>query len=542
MQTNIFGQVEMHGITIEQAAKIANVSTATIRNWIKTGYLIQLAKGIISQESLNKFIADVAGKEKLNARANKSLKDKHNHKELSDKLISLVKQYKGEEIGTQYENSLSESHRNKEGIYYTPSWIVRDMFRNIKINSDTTLLDPCCGSGNFLIEAIKQGVVPENVYGFDTDENAVLIAKQRIKDEFGYDTENIKATDFLQETIQLSAAGKSFDLIFTNPPWGKKIDKVTKKRYSNLYGCGNSLDTTALFLGASLSLLKPNGLLGFLIQDAFFNITAFEDIRKKILSKRILRFIDYGKAFEGLLNRAQAILIENKSANPDDLIECSFDGKVFHRTLKSFKENPKSIFNFWTTETEARVIHRLYSVPYITLKGKAKWALGIVTGNNNKFCVDKPKDGYIPIYKGSDITKNGLKEPTIFVCNDFSKFQQVAPMEMYFCKEKLIYRFISSDLCFFYDIEQRLILNSANLLIPLNIGISAEQLAMLLNSEIINWLFKKLFSTHKILRGDLEMLPIHVDYFSVEKEFNETNYLNYLQITKTEDGTYRVKE
>ncbi len=65
---------------------------------------------------------------------------------------------------------------------------------------------------------------------------------------------------------------------------------------------------------------------------------------------------------------------------------------------------------------------------------------------------------------------------------------------MYQAKEKLIYKFISSDLCFFCDTQQRYILNSANLLIPMNMGITAEQLTNLLNSEIINWLFKKCYA------------------------------------------------
>ena len=542
MKTNIFSEVETFGVTIEEAAKIANVSTATIRNWIKTGYLIQSINGIISQESLNKFISEIAGKEKLNSRANKSFKDEHDHKEISDKVNKLIKEFKGEIIGIEYERSLSDSYRNKEGVYYTPSWIVKDLFKNIKITSNLKFLDPCCGSGNFLIEAIRQGIAPENVYGFDTDENAVLISKQRIKDEFDYETENVKIGDFLQEAIKLRRENNFFDLIFTNPPWGKKIEKNIKEKYSTLYECGNSLDTTSLFFGASLSILKPNGFLGFLIQEAFFNITTFEYIRKKIAKKRILRFVDYGKAFKGLVTKAQAIVIENKKSNTFDSIECCLQDKVFNRTLESFIENPKSIFNFWTNETEAQVIKQLYSMPHITLKDKAKWALGIVTGNNKKFCIDEHKEGYVPVYKGSDITKNGLKKPTTFLLNDFSKFQQVAPLEMYLSKEKLIYKFISSDLCFFYDTQQRYILNSANLLIPINLEISAEQLTMLLNSEIINWLFKKLFSTHKILRGDLELLPIHIDYFSSKREFTETNYLNYLQIIKIDDGTYRVKK
>ena len=542
MQTNIFGEIETYGLTIEQAAKNANVSTATIRNWIKTGYLFQSGKGIVSLASFEKFMSEVAGKEKLNARANKLLKDDHDHKKVSDKLSFLIENFKGEQIGIEYESSLADSYRNKEGVYYTPSWVVKDMFKNIKINPDSKFLDPCCGSGNFLIEAIRQGVAPENVYGFDVDENAVQITRQRIKEDFGFDTDNIKVGDFLQEAHKLKTEKITYDLIFTNQPWGKKIEKSAKEKYSALYSCGNSLDTTSLFLAASLSILKINGFLGFLIQEAFFNITTFEDIRKRVLAKKILRFVDYGKAFKGLVTKAQAIVIKNNTSDPNDIIECCLENNVFSRTLDSFKENPKHIFNFWTNETEAKVINQLYSIKHITLKDKANWALGIVTGNNDRFCSNEPKDDYVPIYKGSDITKSGLKEPSTFIFSDFSNFQQVAPIEMYHSKEKLIYKFISSDLCFYCDTQQRYILNSANLLIPKNIGISAEQLTMLLNSDIINWLFKKLFSTHKILRSDLELLPIHHEYFSFNQEFTETDYLNYLQIIKTSDGTYRVKD
>lgn len=542
MKNKTFGEPDLYEQTISQAAKIANVSNATIRNWIKTGHLVASSKGLVSQKSLEKFMSEIAGKKKLNSRANKLLKDKHNNEEVSDKLHLLLQEYKCENIGIKYEKSLSNSYRNKEGIYYTPSWIVTDMFKQIKIKPDFTFLDPCCGSGNFLIEAIRRGVSPQNVYGFDVDENAIIITKQRIKDEFGFETNNVKCGDFLQEAHKLNCDNIFFDLIFTNPPWGKKIDKSEKEKYSELYYCGNSLDTTSLFLAASLFILKPYGFLGFLIQEAFFNITTFEDIRRKVISKKILRFIDYGKAFKGLMTKAQAIIVENKAGGKNDIIECCIENKSFKRTLISFSENPKQIFNFCTNEIEAQVINHLYSIKHITLKNKAKWALGIVTGNNEMFCSSTPKDGYIPIYKGADITKKGLKEPSTFIVSNFSKFQQVAPLELYQSKEKLIYKFISSDLCFYYDTQQRYILNSANLLIPLNLGISAEQLTKLLNSEIINWLFKRLFSTHKVLRSDLELLPIHIDYFSNYPNFSESNYLDFLHIIKNKNGNYIVKK
>ncbi|HNQ68093.1 MAG TPA: TaqI-like C-terminal specificity domain-containing protein [Bacteroidales bacterium] len=540
MQTKLSDTKEANGLTIKKAAQIVQVSTVTIRNWVKTGYLSQTEKNLISRESLDNFLLTVAGKDKLNSRANKRLKDNHNHQELTEKIQSLVQKFSGENIGIEYEKLLSNSYRNKEGIYYTPIRVIKDMFSEISFKKDLKFLDPSCGSGNFIIEAIKSGISPENVYGYDVDENAVIITRERIKKEFGIETANIKVENFLQEVIKLEKENMYFDLIFTNPPWGKKFDKSDKEKFAEIYGCGKSIDTTSLFMGACFSILKQNGILGFLMQEAFFNITTFEDIRKQAVKKQIIRFVDYGKTFKGLITKARAIILKNSQPNPKTPIKCCTDNITYNRTLESFKNNPKTIFNFWIKDSESKIIDHLYSVNHITLQNKANWALGIVTGNNHKYCINTQKEGHIPIYKGSDITKAGLKQPSTYISKDFSKFQQVAPLEMYQSAEKLIYKFISSDLCFFYDNQQRYILNSANLLIPVDIDISAKQLTSLLNSEIMNWLFKKLFSTHKVLRSDLELLPIYKDYFLFDKDFTETKFLEYLQIRKTEKGSYEI--
>ena len=67
------------------------------------------------------------------------------------------------------------------------------------------------------------------------------------------------------------------------------------------------------------------------------------------------------------------------------------------------------------------------------------------------------------------------------------------------------------------------------MLIPSSeLGITPAQLADLLNSKPMNWLFSKLFNTHKILRSDLETLPIHTDYFKEHSTFDEKKYLEFL--------------
>lgn len=530
MQNNFLENKRTQTISIKQASQIASVSEATIRNWIKTNYLKKYGSGKIIKESFDKLLSEVIGKEKLIARANKSKKDHHNKAELKKWLDTQLSDEKAniEELALEYEKKLSNSFKNKEGIYYTPLDIIDNMFNDIPVSKNLTFLDPACGTGNFIIKAIEKGIKPENIYGFDLDENAVEIAKQRVFRKTGYTSDNIKVGNFLDYALSVRKKQK-YDLIFTNPPWGKKMPKVEKLEYSQFLNLKNSLDTTSLFLLASLQVLNDNGFLGFLVQEALFNIANFEQIRKTILNYNILRIVDYGKAFDGLLTKAQAIIIQNNSKN--STIKCESKEESHHLTKKIFKNNPKTIFNFWVKNEEAKIIDAFFKKEHTTLKNNAKWALGIITGNNKKYCISSAKQGYIPVYRGSDITPNGLKKSSCYIPADFSLYQQVAPIEMYKAKEKLIYRFISSKLVFYYDNQQRFILNSANLLIPSNnLGITPKQLADLFNSKIMNWLFTKLFNTHKVLRGDLEILPIHIDFFKNHSNFDEKEYLKFLKI------------
>lgn len=523
-------------VSVADVACQIGVSIATIKNWVREKYLIS-ENGNINQNLLHDFIASNIGVKKLNSRANKIYKNSHNHVELTDKILQKTKIYEksAANISIEYEKSLSESYKNKEGIFYTPESIVENMLDGVDDTQSKTFLDPCCGSGNFIIGAIKKGFSVENVYGFDTDKNAVAITKKRIFDLTGKNSENIIEADFLETANKLN---KKFDCIFTNPPWGKKLQKEIKQRYSLIYKTGKSIDTSSLFFGASLLLLKEDGKIGFLLSEAFFNILAFQDIRKKLLKYNIERFVDYGKPFDKLITKAKAVILSNKKDEKNIVCE---NGEERHiRTKSSFFSVPNNIFNFNVKNNDMTVINYVFETEHVTLKNNAQWGLGIVTGNNEIFCTREQKENYIPVFRGQDITKNGLLKPMNFISNDFSLYRQVAPIELYKAKEKLIYRFISSDLCFCLDNKQNFILNSANFLIPHNnFPISVKQLCDYLNSDLINWLFKSIFNTHKILRGDLEKIPIHYKFFEKNAVFCEKKYLDFLRIERINDGNYR---
>lgn len=114
-------------ISIDDAAISAKVSTATIKNWV--------------------------GPKRLTGRANKSQKDSHDHGAPAADFKILLSNVDADlsALSDHYESSLSDSFRNKEGVYYTPKHVVENLFEfNQGEVSNLTFLDPCCGSGHWL--------------------------------------------------------------------------------------------------------------------------------------------------------------------------------------------------------------------------------------------------------------------------------------------------------------------------------------------------------------------------------------------------------
>ena len=507
--------------TMSEVAELFHVAPVTVVNWVKEGLLELDGDRLVTEESLLKFKKRYAGKVKLHARANKQLKDGHNDDKVGKAIQeALLKEPFDMTLGDRYEAMLSESYKNKEGVFYTSMPIVDDMMQEVEVSAETLFLDPCCGSGNFLVKALEKGVNPQNLHGFDTDPNAVAIARRRIKALTGCDAPNVVCADFLQVCPQLKV---KFDLVFTNPPWGKKLAKTQRDHYAQRYQAGTSNDTCSLFLFSALSVLKPGGVTG-LMPDSFFKIAVFEDARKAVLQQTIQKLKDYGKPFKNMYS-AVSLVLKKQACDQNHRVRCCFNHSEYWRSQQSFMLMPRHNFNYWTKPEEMTMVEELLKQPYLTLKGYATWSLGIVTGNNAAMCRHSQRKGYKPVYRGKDILPGRLKAASLFVNPvDFPRYQQMASMELLCAPVKLVYRFISSSLVFYCDTHQRYILNSANMLVlDPDFPLSAKQLAEIMNSRLSNWLFKQLFNTHKVLRSDLEMLPVITDS-ALHRRFDLLNF------------------
>jgi hypothetical protein len=95
-----------------------------------------------------------------------------------------------------------------------------------------------------------------------------------------------------------------------------------------------------------------------------------------------------------------------------------------------------------------------------------------------------------------------------YIIYDREHFQQVAKEEYYRAEEKLIYKFISNYPVVAYDDKGRLTLNSANIVIPKLKGLNMKMIAAILNSDVVRYYYSKKFNTCKIIRKDMEDIPI----------------------------------
>ena len=81
-------------------------------------------------------------------------------------------------LGFIYQSLITEGERNITGQYYTCKDVVEYIVDDKVLSSDETFLDPCCGSGAFLMSVKTNN--PSNLYGFDINPIAVMIASANL--------------------------------------------------------------------------------------------------------------------------------------------------------------------------------------------------------------------------------------------------------------------------------------------------------------------------------------------------------------------------
>ncbi|MDD2516504.1 MAG: class I SAM-dependent DNA methyltransferase, partial [Candidatus Gracilibacteria bacterium] len=142
--------------------------------------------------------------------------------------------------GEIYESLLgkvAEDTKSGAGQYFTPRTLIKAMVEVMNPSIETTIHDPCCGTGGFLLEAHEYILSKGNL---DKDEQkklkkdvlsgqelVVSTARLAVMNMFLHGIGETESPIIVGDSL-IKDPGHRFDIILTNPPFGKKsTDKFT---------------------------------------------------------------------------------------------------------------------------------------------------------------------------------------------------------------------------------------------------------------------------------------------------------------------------
>ena len=286
-----------------------------------------------------------------------------------------------------------------------PTILLHGLLKALLANLIFKNLDPCCGTGNFLLQ-LPEHVTFHSVYGNDIDTVSVKITRLNMALKYNVPItaiyKHITESDYL-----INYSSKDFQYIIGNPPWGYEFSEDEKSKLRVLYksASGKNIESYDVFIEQALNHLAVNGHLTYVLPEAILNIKAHTEIRKIIIENCCIKNLDFlGNAFDGV--QCPSIILDLQCTHS----ALSTLGMNVNTSTESFTINTErtvnsEYFSFTTSDAEYNVMNKIRNISNASyLLGNADFALGIVTGNNKKTRTTTVK--YNVVDRGVKLTVN----------------------------------------------------------------------------------------------------------------------------------------
>jgi len=169
-----------------------------------------------------------------------------------------------------------------EGATYTPRPLADFVASRIVATAampsarPTRLLDPAVGHGELLLAVLALIDGPVEVFGFETDPEALREARQRIATAFPEASLDLRHGSFLDHVLDDFAGGlfearEPYDLIVANPPYVRTqiIGADRARQLAQQFGLAGRVDLYHAFLLGMARVLAPDGTAGIIVSNRF---------------------------------------------------------------------------------------------------------------------------------------------------------------------------------------------------------------------------------------------------------------------------------
>ena len=271
-----------------------------------------------------------------------------------------------------YEELVEKNERHKAGEYYTPEWLsqlilleVFDIWENEQ-KKIPKILDPACGSGTFLCNAIhlirnrysevSLRDILDSVIGIDINPLACLIAKANYLIAIGYTPEKhigkITIPIYLGDALKLPKnIVQKADIIIGNPPWivmrnikNKEYQEFLKNEVLNYkllekedVHLFTQIEMASLFFCKCSDIyLKTGGIMGFVMPRSVISGTIqhinFRRFQKPSL--KLVKVLDL-EHIQPLFNMPACVLIAIKGKVTEyPVVAIKYSGKLPKKNAK----------------------------------------------------------------------------------------------------------------------------------------------------------------------------------------------------------------
>jgi SAM-dependent methyltransferase len=183
--------------------------------------------------------------------------------------------------------SLTKEEKKNGGIFFTPPGCIQQIIALLRKlpeeyrNAIKTILEPSCGSGEF-ISALLPEFLNATITGIELHPEIYKAVSQKYEGSGNHVT--IHHADFLEYNANGYGASSSSsppDLIIGNPPYFvMKKEDVAAEYYPYFDGRPNIF---ILFIMKSAKILRPGGVLCFVLPSSFMNSQYYDKTRKYLV-------------------------------------------------------------------------------------------------------------------------------------------------------------------------------------------------------------------------------------------------------------------